>query len=1189
MIVNALLENLGFALFHSLWIGGAIGLLAAMLNASARRIDARIRYAGNLSGLAALAIAFPVVLIARTDIRTDAPSAYANSGIENTVRLPVSPIPAFREGETDLLEPRSPMASWDPIPPEPAENVSASNPQADVGSSKNRIGLRETVAAFTGKIYVVGLLIFIGRLMMSVGAGRRIRRCCLTADATLNDKFESLARDLGVRLSSSLAVCHRVTVPMAIGVLRPVVVLPISIVNGLHPEQMQAILLHELAHLRRYDHWVLVLQRTVEAMLFFHPVAWYLSRRISADRERCCDDMVLRMGVKRECYAAALYEVAEAAVGTPAMFASAANGSRPSELRCRIRRILGEPEQGHATTGFAGVLAVALTCCFLASVSTSLLHAKTLPKQKLVEAKFIERETSQPVDASPPPEAARQLPVNPQPVVPQASTPAIVEQPVTQTSTTEDPTPKAAANTTSLELQSNTLQECLDKFAKAYGVLPLLPDQLRKRFSGDEAKRVSASITDVSEEAALAIILDQFDLKSESRNKQIIVSARNKPAITKPAQAVQVKRVRATVIGSDGQPVNNAIVAISLHIPYPGSWPLGQFRNRSKTVADGRTNQLGQFDFPEPEAASAYQHLLWIYSEKHELLVQPLYDSKARVLLHPDWNTTIKLSGEQQTRSHQIVEGLFNDDYGPKPSYVGSQVQPLSVGLIDLQTDHAKLVTKARNSRRFGLGNKKPIEDMSRTEILERFKSLDRIEPRLLNVAAMPAIISEQLAATADTKEEVTFRTRLPVMSSKVRTPDGVWQVAEVSKAIKVRRRAKVTGFLRGYAMMPPDSLSMKVGDNPVPIKPDGSFEFLQARGTVQPNFYVADGVPFFVRTQGLLLSRPHQQNRVQYDVLRAATVKGSLVTPDGKAVAGAEVHVSARADGGIKFHGSKNPTRAVETDEAGRFETLVPPTRLQSIRVGKLPTDLETFFGYDAKGTIRYFNQRRNLSPGEVYEHRLQLVESHVIEGQIVDTENRPVGNANLRCSRSASSWLPETTTDHEGRFKLRVSDYWLHKTTMDTPTGHAMSLKTHLYVTTDDLTSMPVAIESRNPWLGRIPIPQSNKGKGKEVRRLLSTGVAPRVFVNETVNKILRTISYSIRTDRDSLKKRGIDLEHLRISISLPQTTVQEALEQILPRCGLMWVERKPQHILKWADGISQPVESELVIIPRDLPLQN
>ena len=101
------------------------------------------------------------------------------------------------------------------------------------------------------------------------------------------------------------------TVPCVVGALRPVLLIPLAVVTQLTPAQLEVLLAHELAHIRRYDHIINLLQRVVEAFLFFHPGVWYVSRRIRLEREVCCDELVLSTGAGPTEYAASLVKVAK--------------------------------------------------------------------------------------------------------------------------------------------------------------------------------------------------------------------------------------------------------------------------------------------------------------------------------------------------------------------------------------------------------------------------------------------------------------------------------------------------------------------------------------------------------------------------------------------------------------------------------------------------------------------------------------------------------------------------------------------------------------------------------------------------------------------------------------------------------------------------------------------------------------
>src|SRR5205085_6589248 len=100
-----------------------------------------------------------------------------------------------------------------------------------------------------------------------------------------------------------------VEVPTAIGFMKPVILLPASTLTGLAPAQIEAILAHELAHIRRHDYFVNLLQSVIETLLFYHPAVWWVSRRVREERELCCDDLAVRASGDAIAYARALSEL----------------------------------------------------------------------------------------------------------------------------------------------------------------------------------------------------------------------------------------------------------------------------------------------------------------------------------------------------------------------------------------------------------------------------------------------------------------------------------------------------------------------------------------------------------------------------------------------------------------------------------------------------------------------------------------------------------------------------------------------------------------------------------------------------------------------------------------------------------------------------------------------------------------
>jgi hypothetical protein len=168
-----------------------------------------------------------------------------------------------------------------------------------------------------------------------------------------------------VQLLESAAV----EVPTVIGWLRPVVLLPATSLTGLSTEQMEMILAHELAHIRRNDFFVNLMQAVVETLLFYHPAVWWISNRIRVEREHCCDDVAVSVSGKPLVYARALTRLEELRVEDAQAFLAANGGS----LIGRIRRLAGaRAESPNAPSRFVAGAA-------LLTVLLALIVAPSLP------------------------------------------------------------------------------------------------------------------------------------------------------------------------------------------------------------------------------------------------------------------------------------------------------------------------------------------------------------------------------------------------------------------------------------------------------------------------------------------------------------------------------------------------------------------------------------------------------------------------------------------------------------------------------------------------------------------------------------------------------------------------------------------------------------------------------------------
>ncbi|WP_020567207.1 M56 family metallopeptidase [Neolewinella persica] len=186
--------------------------------------------------------------------------------------------------------------------------------------------------------WAVGLLIGTVRLGISFGRVRRMQR---SVEVAVPDHFRAtivaLARRIGYHGLLHLRISTELGGPALVGHLKPLLLFPIAVVNQLSTEEAEAVILHELAHLKRNDHWWNLLQCLIEVVFYYHPVVWWIGARIREEREHCCDDLVLQHGPNRLAYAKALLYF-EHQRATPATAVALTNN--PSGLLGRVKRFL---------------------------------------------------------------------------------------------------------------------------------------------------------------------------------------------------------------------------------------------------------------------------------------------------------------------------------------------------------------------------------------------------------------------------------------------------------------------------------------------------------------------------------------------------------------------------------------------------------------------------------------------------------------------------------------------------------------------------------------------------------------------------------------------------------------------------------------------------------------------------------
>ena len=241
-------------------------------------------------------------------------------------------------------------------------------------------------APWLSAFYVAGLLLMLMRLSAGMQQLFSLRKNgTLKPDPAIDDLLTSLKNRIHFEGGVQLLISAKAQVPMVIGFLKPIILMPAATMAQLSTEQLETILLHELAHIKRYDYLINILQTVVETILFFNPFVWMISSITRREREHCCDDLVLANTREPLYYATALAALANHPEATPTIAVAASGQS--NYLFNRIKRIM---EMKKTTFSYsrmvAAILIITVITCSIAVLTPSLASAKKDNKAKKTEA-----------------------------------------------------------------------------------------------------------------------------------------------------------------------------------------------------------------------------------------------------------------------------------------------------------------------------------------------------------------------------------------------------------------------------------------------------------------------------------------------------------------------------------------------------------------------------------------------------------------------------------------------------------------------------------------------------------------------------------------------------------------------------------------------------------------------------------
>ena len=318
----SVIEALGWTLVHALWQGALLAITLGVLLIFMHRFTSNTRYiiAIIILGLMPLTSVFTYWQVYQPSV------------------IPPEVI-AVKPNDTSLGKQKDSPAEQIPIREMPQKEATTKNwaywQQVFTGYIETHLPLLVT-------IWLVGVVVLLLRFLGGLAYLQRLKS---HQTAKLADKWLELARRCQDKLQINKQVSYLgskiARTPMAFGWLKPVVIIPVALLTRLSKQQVEAILVHELAHIKRHDFTVNVLQSLVDIVYFFHPAVWWLSGVVRQERENCCDDYAISIAGSTHHYAEALVQIAQAELESPKL--AVAFTGRPFSFKHRIKRLMKQP------------------------------------------------------------------------------------------------------------------------------------------------------------------------------------------------------------------------------------------------------------------------------------------------------------------------------------------------------------------------------------------------------------------------------------------------------------------------------------------------------------------------------------------------------------------------------------------------------------------------------------------------------------------------------------------------------------------------------------------------------------------------------------------------------------------------------------------------------------------------------
>ena len=373
--IPLIVEIVAWMLLHFVWQGLLIAATLAATIRLGRVRGSAVRY--NLSVLALVAMCTaPVVTLSMVSTsRTSQP------------RIP----PASRPHKIDVR-------SLEALPLEQISMVIPVAPERSLTAA--RLSYWSMVQCWIVVGWVTGVALFGMRLLLGWIGVMRLRRKTVAAPGWLIVRMKQMSHTLRMA-APLLRVSAHVSEAVAVGFLKPMILFPAAWLAELPPDILESVIAHELAHIRRYDLWVNLTQRLVEAVLFYHPAVWWLSNRVRIERELCCDEIAVDLTRNPLRYAETLEAIGRLSIATEkSLLTVSVTGT--DALLSRVRNVLGQRERS-SCGWLAGVIPLSVVCL----VWWSTVSVSTVSGESGDSSRF---ESAPPIAADEPTLAAPSLP-----------------------------------------------------------------------------------------------------------------------------------------------------------------------------------------------------------------------------------------------------------------------------------------------------------------------------------------------------------------------------------------------------------------------------------------------------------------------------------------------------------------------------------------------------------------------------------------------------------------------------------------------------------------------------------------------------------------------------------------------------------------------------------------------------------